>query len=158
MTRDLRERIKPSRCYRRFLKSWSTSQNTLVQFFVSVSSSSDRNSKPKKKRKKKSILCSSFLSSLCTMCYGHNQSFSRNTLRSRSHDGENEDSLVVDDLRDRLAETEARLRRARAREAELSRRLEQMKRFVSVMEIMEAFLERRFQEQKDRIDRLFSTK
>ncbi|KAL0721529.1 hypothetical protein Bca4012_036128 [Brassica carinata] len=89
------------------------------------------------------------------MCYGHNQSFSRNSLRSQSHDGENEDS-GVDDLRDRLAETEARLRRARAREAELSRRLEQMKRFVSVMEIMEAFLERRFQEQKDRIDRLFS--
>lgn len=92
------------------------------------------------------------------MCYGHNQSLSRNSLRSRrSDDGENEDTVgVVDDLRDRLAETEARLRRARAREAELSRRLEQMKRFVSVMEIMEAFLERRFQEQKDRIDRLFS--
>lgn len=99
-----------------------------------------------------------FLSSLCTMCYGHNQSLSRNSLRSRrSDDGENEDTvMVVDDLRDRLAETEARLRRARAREAGLSRRLEQMKRFVSVMEIMEAFLERRFQEQKDRIDRLFS--
>ncbi|KAJ0242037.1 Protein SKIP34 [Hirschfeldia incana] len=91
------------------------------------------------------------------MCYGHNQSLSRNSLRSRrSNDGENEDTVVVDGLRDRLAETEARLRRARAREAELSRRLEQMKRFVSVMEIMEAFLERRFQEQKDRIDRLFS--
>ncbi|CAH8374951.1 unnamed protein product [Eruca vesicaria subsp. sativa] len=92
------------------------------------------------------------------MCYGHNHSSSRNTLRSRrSPDGENEDSVVVDDLRDRIAETEARLRRARAREAELNRRLEQMKRFVSVMEIMEAFLERRFQEQKDRISRLFSS-
>ncbi|KAL0863163.1 hypothetical protein Bca101_042281 [Brassica carinata] len=89
------------------------------------------------------------------MCYGHNQSFSRNSLRNQYHDGENEDS-GVDDLRDRLAETEARLRRARAREAELSRQLEQMKRFVAVMEIMEAFLERRFQEQRDRIDRLFS--
>ncbi|EOA14877.1 hypothetical protein CARUB_v10028203mg [Capsella rubella] len=86
------------------------------------------------------------------MCYGHNQSFSsRNSLRRRSHD-----DSVVDDLRDRLAETEARLRRARAREAELSRRLEHMKRFVSVMEIIETFLERRYQEQKDRIVRLFS--
>ncbi|KAG7539312.1 hypothetical protein ISN44_As13g029730 [Arabidopsis suecica] len=90
------------------------------------------------------------------MCYGHNQSFSsRSSLRRRSHDGD-DDSVVVDDLRDRLAETEARLRRARAREAELSRRLEHMKRFVSVMEIIETFLERRFQEQKDRIARLFS--
>lgn len=90
------------------------------------------------------------------MCYGHNnQSLSRSSLRRRSYDGDSEDT-VVDDLRDRLAETEARLRRARAREAELSRRLEQMKRFVSVMEIMETYLERRFQEQKDRIARLFS--
>ncbi|KAL1196412.1 Protein SKIP34 [Cardamine amara subsp. amara] len=89
------------------------------------------------------------------MCYGYNQSLSsRSSLRRRSQDGE--DDRVVEDLRDRLAETEARLRRARAREAELSRRLEQMKRFVSVMEIMETFLERRFQEQKDRIARLFS--
>ncbi|ESQ31309.1 hypothetical protein EUTSA_v10005325mg [Eutrema salsugineum] len=89
------------------------------------------------------------------MCYGHNQSLSRSSLRRRSYDGDNDDT-VVDDLRERLAETEARLRRARAREAELSRRLEQMKRFVSVMEIMETFLERRFQEQRDRIARLFS--
>ncbi|KFK28249.1 hypothetical protein AALP_AA8G491800 [Arabis alpina] len=91
------------------------------------------------------------------MCYGYNnnQSLSRSSLRRRSYDGDSDDT-VVDDLRDRLAETEARLRRARAREAELSRRLEQMKRFVSVMEIMETFLERRFQEQKDRINRLLS--
>ncbi|VVB18133.1 unnamed protein product [Arabis nemorensis] len=91
------------------------------------------------------------------MCYGHNNqsSLSRSSLRRRSYDGDSDDT-VVDDLRDRLAETEARLRRARAREAELSRRLEQMKRFVSVMEIIETFLERRFQEQKDRIGRLFS--
>ncbi|XP_019088584.1 PREDICTED: protein SKIP34-like [Camelina sativa] len=91
------------------------------------------------------------------MCYGYNQSFSsRNSLRRRSYDGEEEEDSVVDDLRDRLAETEARLRRARAREADLSRRLEHMKRFVSVMEIIETFLERRYQEQKDRIVRLFS--
>ncbi|CAN8264240.1 unnamed protein product [Cochlearia groenlandica] len=89
------------------------------------------------------------------MCCGHNQSLSRNSLRCRSYDGDNDDT-VVDDLRVRIAETESRLRLARAREAELSRRLEQMKRFVSVMEIMETFLERRFQEQKDRISRLFS--
>ncbi|XP_019094296.1 PREDICTED: protein SKIP34-like [Camelina sativa] len=92
------------------------------------------------------------------MCYGYNQSFSsRNSLRRRSYDREEEEEdSVVDDLRDRLAETEARLRRARAREAELSRRLEHMKRFVSVMEIIETFLERRYQEQKDRLVRLFS--
>ncbi|CAA7034685.1 unnamed protein product [Microthlaspi erraticum] len=89
------------------------------------------------------------------MCYGHHQSLPRSSLRRQSYDGDSDDT-AIDDLRDRLAETEARLRRARAREAELSRRLEQMKRFVSVMEIMETYLERRCQEHKDRIARLFS--
>ncbi|XP_019058817.1 PREDICTED: protein SKIP34-like [Tarenaya hassleriana] len=87
------------------------------------------------------------------MCYGHQPPLTR--CRRRSPDGEEES--IVEDLRDRLAETEARLRRSRAREAELSRRLDEMKRFVSVMEILETYLKRRFQEQKDRFARLFSS-
>ncbi|XP_027178826.1 protein SKIP34 isoform X1 [Coffea eugenioides] len=68
----------------------------------------------------------------------------------------NENEAVVENLRDRLAETEARLERARAREAELSRQLEEMKRFVSVMEILETYLKRRYREQQDQLCRLFS--
>ncbi|KAL8507446.1 hypothetical protein ACS0TY_018116 [Phlomoides rotata] len=44
--------------------------------------------------------------------------------------------VSVENLRDRLAETEARLERARAREAELSHRLDEMKKFMHVMEIL----------------------
>ncbi|XP_028103934.1 uncharacterized protein LOC114302988, partial [Camellia sinensis] len=58
------------------------------------------------------------------------------------------DAAVVEDLRLRLADTEARLERARAREADLSRRLAEMKRFVSVMEILETYLKRRFLRQQ----------
>ncbi|KAM3327827.1 protein SKIP34 [Capsicum galapagoense] len=54
-----------------------------------------------------------------------------------------DNAVVVENLRDRLAETEARLERARAREAELTRQLEEMKRFVCVMEILECYLKRR---------------
>lgn len=64
---------------------------------------------------------------------------------------------MVEDLRDRLAETEARLEQARAREAELSRQLEEMKRFVSVMEILETYLRRRYREQQDQLVRLYSS-
>nr|DAD40936.1 TPA_asm: hypothetical protein HUJ06_015259 [Nelumbo nucifera] len=59
-----------------------------------------------------------------------------------------QENAVVEALRDRLAETEARLERARAREAELNRRLEEMKRFISVMEILETYLKRRFRERQ----------
>jgi hypothetical protein len=62
----------------------------------------------------------------------------------------------VESLRGRLAETEARLVRARAREAELSRQLEEMKRFVAVMEILENYLKRRFLEQQQLVVRLFA--
>ncbi|KAL6994191.1 Protein skip34 [Sarracenia purpurea var. burkii] len=50
------------------------------------------------------------------------------------------DAALVENLRNRLAETESRLERARAHEAALTRRLEEMKRFVSVMEILETYL------------------
>ncbi|KAK8652851.1 hypothetical protein V6N13_126874 [Hibiscus sabdariffa] len=69
------------------------------------------------------------------MCYGHRR---RSLSPTR-----NNNALAVDTLRVRLAETEARLERARAREAELTRRLEEMKRFVSVMEILESYLKQR---------------
>ncbi|KAM7523814.1 hypothetical protein LguiA_013716 [Lonicera macranthoides] len=65
------------------------------------------------------------------------------------------DNTAVDDLRDRLVETEERLERARAREAELTLRLEEMKRFVSVMEILETYLKQRFLEQQ-KVNRLIS--
>ncbi|CAI0419826.1 unnamed protein product [Linum tenue] len=79
--------------------------------------------------------------------------------RSPGDDTEDEDDSesVIEDLRGRLAETEARLERARAREAELSRRLEEMRRFVSVMEILESYLKRRFHEQQERVACLFSS-
>ncbi|KAF3439199.1 hypothetical protein FNV43_RR17474 [Rhamnella rubrinervis] len=92
------------------------------------------------------------------MCYGQHRSFSRdeNLTPSQALRSAIENTVVVEDLRSRLAETEARLERARAREAELSRRLEEMKRFVSVMEILEAFLKRRFSEQQQHVSRLLS--
>ncbi|KAF5747322.1 protein SKIP34 [Tripterygium wilfordii] len=68
----------------------------------------------------------------------------------------NDNAPVVEDLRGRLAETEARLERARAREAELSLRLDEMKRFVAVMEILESYLKRRFREQEEYVTRIFS--
>ncbi|CAL5360227.1 unnamed protein product [Camellia sinensis] len=64
------------------------------------------------------------------------------------------DAAVVEDLRLRLADTEARLERARAREADLSRHLAEMKRFVSVMEILETYLKRRFLRQQHDVARL----
>ncbi|KAJ4825336.1 hypothetical protein Tsubulata_002679 [Turnera subulata] len=98
------------------------------------------------------------------MCYGHHRSFSRDDLipsRNRpSRDDDNDDGgdeSVVQDLRGRLADTEARLQRARAREAELSRQLEEMRRFVSVMEILESYLKRRYREQQQHVARLFSS-
>ncbi|KAL5714385.1 hypothetical protein ACHQM5_016352 [Ranunculus cassubicifolius] len=66
-------------------------------------------------------------------------------------------NVVVQLLRNRLAETEARLERARARELELSRRLEDMKRFVAVMEVLESYLKRVFlQRQSQIMDRISS--
>lgn len=89
------------------------------------------------------------------MCYGAERPPTRDQLNAPSRHLPPADN-TVEDLRGRLAETEARLARARAREAELSRRLEEMKRFVSVMEILEAYLKRRFVEERDRVERLLA--
>lgn len=92
------------------------------------------------------------------MCYGRQRSLSPDDLiPARNRRPQNDNASVVEDLRGRLADTEARLQRARAREAELSRRLEEMKRFVSVMEILESYLKRRFREQQEHVARLFSS-
>ncbi|KAF5819880.1 hypothetical protein HanRHA438_Chr02g0093941 [Helianthus annuus] len=61
---------------------------------------------------------------------------------------------AVENLRLRLAETEARLQRAGAREAELSKKLVEMKRFVSLMEILECYLKRRFVDQQQQLAHL----
>ncbi|KAK6923273.1 hypothetical protein RJ641_011577 [Dillenia turbinata] len=92
------------------------------------------------------------------MCYNHLELFSGDEFRSprRRNQNQTENAEAVEDLRVRLADTEVRLQRARAREAELSRRLEEMKRFVSVMEILESYLKRRFLEQRDLVERLLS--
>lgn len=87
------------------------------------------------------------------MCYGGQGLPSKDdptnpTRRIRIAPAANRNGVVVENLRDRLAETEARLERARAREAELSRQLEEMKRYVSVMEILECYLKRRCREQQ----------
>ncbi|XP_009782430.1 protein SKIP34 [Nicotiana sylvestris] len=86
------------------------------------------------------------------MCYGSQQFPSKDALtnptRTRTTPAANENTVVINNLRDRLAETEARLERARSREAELSRQLEEMKRFVCVMEILDCYLKRRYSEQQ----------
>ncbi|KAK2656589.1 hypothetical protein Ddye_009641 [Dipteronia dyeriana] len=92
------------------------------------------------------------------MCYGNQRSLSPDQLTSSGNRRSPViNALVVEDLRGRLAETEARLERARAREAELSRRLEEMKRFMSVMEILETYLKRRFREQQEQVQQLFAS-
>ncbi|EXC35467.1 hypothetical protein L484_026774 [Morus notabilis] len=93
------------------------------------------------------------------MCYGQQRSFPGDESQTPSRTARSaaaDNAAVVENLRGRLAETEERLARARAREAELSRRLEEMKRFVSVMEILETYLKRRFREQQEDVARLFS--
>ncbi|CAN4114831.1 unnamed protein product [Withania somnifera] len=87
------------------------------------------------------------------MCYGGQRLPSKDDLtdptrRTRTSPPATENAVVVENLRHRLAETEERLERARAREAELSRQLEEMKRFVCVMEILECYLKRRYREQQ----------
>lgn len=91
------------------------------------------------------------------MCYDQLRSLSEDEVPPwRTTRSPEENAAVVEDLRGRLAETQARLERARAREAELSRRLQEMKRFVSVMEILETYLKRRYQEQQQHVRRLLS--
>ncbi|KAI5669752.1 hypothetical protein M9H77_19605 [Catharanthus roseus] len=96
------------------------------------------------------------------MCYGgqrfpSEEDFTGNGLTRSSTRNIRQSEAVVEDLRHRLADTEARLERARAREAELSRQLEEMKRFVSVMEILETYLRRRYREQQDQLVLLYSS-
>lgn len=90
------------------------------------------------------------LLSLCLCIYVACTHFASKCDRTRTLPAANENAVVVENLRDRLAETEARLERARAREAELSRQLEEMKRYVCVMEILECYLKRRYREQQVR--------
>lgn len=92
------------------------------------------------------------------MCYGNNRLPSREDLAEAAAPPENEErAAAVENLRDRLAETEERLERARAREAELSRRLDEMKKFVRVMEILEGYLRRQYSEQQNRLTLLYSS-
>lgn len=61
------------------------------------------------------------------MCYGHHHQRSLSLdpfTPSRTHRTLDDNALAVEEMRGRLAEMEARLERGRAREAELSRRLE----------------------------------
>lgn len=90
------------------------------------------------------------------MCYGGERLPSKQDFDGHTPTRPTTNEAVVENLRDRLAETEALLERARAREAELSRQLEEMKRFVSVMEILENYLKRRYREQQDQLCRLYS--
>ncbi|KAI3451248.1 hypothetical protein Pfo_007913 [Paulownia fortunei] len=90
------------------------------------------------------------------MCYGSERLPSKDDI-VETPPVENENRVAVENLRDRLAETEARLERARAREAELSRRLDEMKKFVRVMEILETYLRRRYAEHQDRLTELYSS-
>ncbi|KAG8383614.1 hypothetical protein BUALT_Bualt04G0032200 [Buddleja alternifolia] len=70
------------------------------------------------------------------MCYGGERlpskdDFFETTSPPLPLEDQNVGGVPLENMRDRLAETEARLERARAREAELSRRLDEMKKFVS---------------------------
>ncbi|GFP90682.1 protein skip34 [Phtheirospermum japonicum] len=89
------------------------------------------------------------------MCYGQRLPSLEDVVEIRV--AENENTAVAENLRDRIAETEVRLERARAREAEMSRRLDQMKKFVNVMEILETYLRRRYKEQQDHLVQLYSS-
>ncbi|XP_038882165.1 protein SKIP34 [Benincasa hispida] len=84
------------------------------------------------------------------MCNGHHRSLFRGSLSPYQNSiPENGDASVVDNLRGRLEETELRLAQVRAREAELSRLLEEMKRLVSVMEILENYLKRQYTDRQE---------
>ncbi|KAK2973494.1 hypothetical protein RJ640_020156 [Escallonia rubra] len=66
------------------------------------------------------------------------------------------ENAVAQLYRIRLAEAEARLQRARAREAEINRLIKELRRFVSVMEILDAYLNRCLVEHQQELDRLTS--
>ncbi|CAA0831208.1 Protein SKIP34 [Striga hermonthica] len=86
------------------------------------------------------------------MCYGRERLPSKEDIAGAPRaPRDNEDS--VENLMDRLAETEARLERARAREAELSRRLDETRKFVCVMKILDSYLRRQNEELRERVAR-----
>ncbi|KAK9670671.1 hypothetical protein RND81_13G216900 [Saponaria officinalis] len=95
------------------------------------------------------------------MCYHHEEEWREEGLRHRrpppTPPPTTNSAAVIDNLRRRLADIEARLALARAREAALSRQLNDAKRFVSVMEILETYLNRRFREQQHLLSRLLSS-
>ncbi|KAK3007815.1 hypothetical protein RJ639_014872 [Escallonia herrerae] len=64
------------------------------------------------------------------------------------------ENAVAQLYRIRLAEAEARLERASAREAEMNRLIKEMRRFVSVMEILDAYLTRCLVELQQELDLL----
>ncbi|XP_022978829.1 protein SKIP34 [Cucurbita maxima] len=91
------------------------------------------------------------------MCNGHHRSLFRGSISpNQTSVPENGDASVVDNLRGRLAETESRLAQVRAREAALSRILEEMKRLVSVMEILKNYLKRRYRDRQEYVVRLLA--
>ncbi|KAG8373446.1 hypothetical protein BUALT_Bualt11G0025100 [Buddleja alternifolia] len=90
------------------------------------------------------------------MCYGGDRLPAKDDV-IEIRPAENENIAAAENLIGRLAETEVRLERARAREAELSRQLDEMKKFVVVMEIVETYLRRRYREQQDHLVRLYSS-
>ncbi|XP_011657944.1 protein SKIP34 [Cucumis sativus] len=91
------------------------------------------------------------------MCNGHHRPLFRGSLPPyQTSVPENGAVSVVDNLRGRLEETELRLAQVRAREAELSRLLEEMKRLVSVMEILENYLKRQYSDRQEYVVRLLS--
>ncbi|XP_022950522.1 protein SKIP34 [Cucurbita moschata] len=92
------------------------------------------------------------------MCNGHHRSLFRGSIspNQTSVPENGGDASVVDNLRGRLAETESRLAQVRAREAALSRLLEEMKRLVSVMEILENYLKRRYSDRQEYVVRLLA--
>jgi len=88
------------------------------------------------------------------MCNGHRRSsFGDSLFPYQTSVPENGDASVVDNIRGRLAEAESRLAVVRAREVELSRLLEEMKRLVSVMEILENYLKRQYRDRQEYVVR-----
>ncbi|KAK9713151.1 hypothetical protein RND81_06G007000 [Saponaria officinalis] len=75
------------------------------------------------------------------MCYRHEEEWHNRTPPPNTVTAAARLAALLDSLSRRLTQ-------AKAREAALSRQLRDMKRFVSVMEILECYLKRRFCEQQ----------
>lgn len=90
------------------------------------------------------------------MCYGDQRLPSRDDFTDPNRIRTRPRPAVVQNLRERLAEVNERLEQARARKAELTRQLEEMKKFVGVMEILESYIERQFRENQLQLAQLYS--